>query len=38
MLLIPGNAMAKGLQDDKIITGGTYGLKAARLWMATDRL
>ena len=28
MLVIPGNAMAKGLQDDKIITGGTYTLES----------
>jgi len=28
LLVIPGNAMAKGLQDDKIITGGTYTLES----------
>jgi hypothetical protein len=28
IVLIPANAMAKGLQDDKIITGGTYTLES----------
>lgn len=31
VLFMPGTAMAKGLQDDKVITGGTYTLQSGEI-------